>query len=81
MYIYSPQIYIYIYIYGRVKRRRTPIVVCGLIQYLPDQTIEYSLLAIHSEYDVMLVVMALPGEPNVYRVSPINKLYDYITCD
>jgi len=27
----------------------------------------------------MPVVVALLGEPNVYRVSPINKLYDYAT--
>lgn len=28
-----------------------------------------------------MLVVALPREPNVYRVSPINKLYDYITHD
>lgn len=43
---------------------------CGLIQYLPDQAIEYSLLAIHSQYDVMPAVVALLDEPCVYRVSP-----------
>lgn len=72
--------YVIYIIYSKGEARRcTPFVVCRLIQYLPDQTIEYSLLAIHSEYDVMPVVVALPEEPNVYRVSPINKFYDYAT--
>lgn len=47
--------------YMYIRRTKTPARSSSreLIQYLPDQTIEYSLLAIHSECDVMPVV-ALP---------------------
>lgn len=50
--------------YIRLYLRSSP---CRFIEYLPDQRIEYSLLAIHFDYAVMLVVVTLRTRWSINR--------------